>query len=125
MNIEEFMSNGNLENMKDLLKESLNTPATASLDILNYTKTFANIAMMAKQGKKEMTEIREMMPEQYYEVIDEKINLMNDMGNASMRVFKELCNMLPICQRLDNAKLESNERLREVIADLEEELGDE
>ena len=121
MNIEEFNPHEMLEKMKEDLEKSISTPSTATFDIFSYIKVFAEIANSARHGKESMTEMKQVMPEELQEELDNKIQLMSDMYDASKKVCNALWGMVPICQRLDAAKLESNEKIRDILAGMEEE----
>lgn len=111
-------------NEKDFLermKAAAGTPTpNATIDIYNQLRGYRNIAVEARKSAKMMNEMKASLPEQMHEELDDQIELLMDWSNGAQKVFKALCELVPLAQRLDCACNLTKEQIKDIIKEIEE-----
>lgn len=105
----------NFEEMMEFLKQTIDRPSTATIDVVRDTQRYASVIKVSNEGIEAMKQLKEVTPPELHDKIDSKIRLFEDTAEASRKVFKALCEMLPICQRMDMARNENKEKLKELL----------
>lgn len=121
---EDFKMENNEFNREELLKKMKNaadTPAPSStIDIYNQMRTYRTIAIEARKSAKMMMEMKAALPEQMHDEMDDKIELLMDWSNGAQKVFKAICELVPLAQRLDCACNVTKEQIKDIIKENEE-----
>lgn len=109
------------EEMLERMKDATNNPVSSStLGILNQMRTYRTIAIEARKSARMMNEMKFALPEQMHDELDDKIELLMDWSNGAQKVFKAICELVPLAQRLDCACNVTKEQIRGIIKDIEE-----
>ena len=111
----------NREELLGRMKQAANSPVPSStLDILNQMKTYRSISVESRKAAKVMMGMKEVMPEQFHEDMEEKITLLLDWADGAQKAFEAIRDLLPLAQRLDVACTLTHQQLDEIIQELEE-----
>lgn len=121
---EEFKMENNEFNKEEFLermKQAAESPVPSStLDILKQMKTYRSIAVESRKAAKVMMGMKDVMPEQLHDDLEEKIELLMDWSNGAQKAFEAIRDLLPLAQRLDVACTLTHQQLDEIIQQLEE-----
>ena len=111
----------NKEEFLKRMKNAADTPTPSStIDIYNQMRTYRTIAVEARKSAKMMMEMKESVPEQMHDELEDKIELLMDWSNGAQKVFKAICELVPLAQRLDCACNMTKEQIRDIINEIEE-----
>ena len=121
---EEFKMENNEFNKEEFLermKNAADAPVPSStIDIYNQMRTYRTIAVEARKSAKMMNEMKFALPEQMHDELDDKIELLMDWSNGAQKVFKAICELVPLAQRLDVACSLTKEQIKDIIKEIEE-----
>ena len=107
-----------LNDMIEALKSAMDKPASSTMDVIADARKYVKIGMVAKQGCDELRALKTSVPEDLYPKIDEKIELINELGVNAMEVSKAIMKMIPCAQKLDISQNEGRERLKRHVGGL-------
>lgn len=111
----------NREELLGKMKQAADSPVPSStLDILNQMKTYRSIAVEARKAAKTMMGMKEVMPEQFHDDLEEKIELLMDWSNGAQKAFEAIRDLLPLAQRLDVACTLTHQQIKDIIKGIEE-----